>query len=42
MKFLLIGSKTSFEQTADRLNLFSKLSGLKIKYDKSEVICIGS
>ena len=40
--FILDGSRTSFEQTDNTLNLFSKLPGLKINYNKSEVIWFGS
>ena len=40
--FILDGSRISFEETIDTLNLFAEISGLKINYDKSEVIWIGS
>ena len=40
--FILDGSSISFEETINMLNIFTKLSGLNINYDKSEVIWIGS
>ena len=40
--FILDGSRTSFEELINTLDIFSKLSGLKINYDNSEVIWIGS
>ena len=40
--FILDGSRTSFEETVNTLNIFAEMSGLKINYDKSEVIWIGS
>ena len=41
-EFILDGSKEYFENAIETLDLFAKMSGLKINYDKSQVIWIGS